>query len=179
MAKNSTVYKAQISIADIDRDYYGDHQLTIACHPSETAERLMVRLFAFALNADERLVPAAGMTDNDEPDFWLKDYTGAITLWIEVGQPDEKRILKACGRSGAVKIYTYNAKPELWFDSIAAKVSKADNLSVFSIDPRSVKELAVFAERTVDMQVTIQDGEIWVRNDDHAVCVQMTVLQAQ
>jgi uncharacterized protein YaeQ len=177
MAQNSTIYKAKISVADIDRDYYAEHQLTLACHPSETAERLMVRLLAFALNADERLIPAAGMTDNDEPDFWLKDYTDAISLWIEVGQPDEKRMLKACGRSGEVKIYTYNSKPELWWNPIAGKVSKAQNLTVLAIDPRSSKELAVFAERTIDMQLTVQDGEIWVRNEAHEVCVQITALQ--
>ena len=176
MAQNSTIYKAKISIADIDRNYYADHQLTLACHPSETAERLMIRLLSFALNGDERLLPAAGMTDNDEPDFWLKDYTGIILLWIEIGQPDEKRILKACGRSDAVKIYTYNAKPELWWESIAAKVSKADNLTVTAIDPASAKALTVFAERSIDIQLTVQDGEIWVRNEQHEVCVQLSML---
>jgi uncharacterized protein YaeQ len=178
MAKNSTVYKAQLSVADIDRGYYADHQLTLSCHPSETAERLMVRLLSFALNADEMLVPAAGMLDNDEPDFWLKDYTGAIKLWIEIGQPDEKRILKACGRSDDVKIYTYNSKPALWWDGVSAKAAKADNLAVTGIEPSTCKALEAFAsERNIVMQVTIQDGEIWVRNDDHAVCVQLNVLR--
>ncbi|MGL4370324.1 MAG: YaeQ family protein [Spirochaetota bacterium] len=176
MAKNSTVYKAHLSIADIDRNYYAEHALTLACHPSETEERLMVRLVAFALNADERLVPAAGMTDNEEPDFWLKDYTGIITLWVEIGQPDEKRILKACGRSGSVKIYTYTANPALWWNSISGKVAKAKNLQVYSIDSRSAKELAVFAQRNIDMNVTVQDDEIWVRNETSAVCVKMSLL---
>ena len=174
MAQNSTIYKAKISVADIDRDYYAEHQLTLACHPSETEERLMARLLVFSLSADERLVPAAGITDNDEPDFWLKDYTGAISLWIELGQPDEKRMLKACGRADSVKIYTYNPKPELWWNSVAEKVSKAKNLSVFAIDPASSRALQQFAGRSVEMQVTIQDGEIWVRNESCEVCVQLT-----
>ena len=177
MALKSTVYKAELSVADIDRNYYADHQLTLACHPSETEERLMARLLVFALDAHERLVPAAGISDSDEPDFWLKDYTGAIDLWIEIGQPDEKRMLKACGRAEAVKIYTYNSKPELWWNSVADKVTKAKNLSVFAIDPASSKALQVFAGRSIAMQVTIQDGEIWVRSDEHAVCVNISQLK--
>ena len=176
MARNSTIYKAKLSVADIDRDYYAEHQLTLACHPSETEERLTARLLVFALNADERLVPAAGISDNDEPDFWLKDYTGAISLWIELGQPDEKRMLKACGRAESVRIYTYNPKPELWWDSMADKVSKAKNLSIFAIDPASSRALQCFADRSIEMQVTVQDGEVWVRNDRHEVCVNLSQL---
>ncbi|MGO4469908.1 YaeQ family protein, partial [Pseudoduganella sp. RAF53_2] len=99
MALKSTIYKAELSIADMDRNYYGTHLLTLARHPSETDERLMIRILAFAIHADEALVNAKGISDTEEPDLWQMDLTGAIQLWIEVGQPDERRLLKAAGRS--------------------------------------------------------------------------------
>lgn len=178
MAVNSTVYKANLSIVDIDRNYYADHPLTLACHPSETEERMMMRLLAFAVNAHEYLVPAAGMTDNDEPDLWQKDLTGIIEMWIEVGQPDEKRILKACGRSRQVKIYTYNARPAVWWEPLAPKVERAKNLCVYSVDATASKRLTEFVDRTIDMQVTIQDGEIWVRNDALELLVPIATLMS-
>jgi len=100
MAIKSTIYKATLQVADMDRHYYADHALTIARHPSETDERMMMRCLAFALNAGEALAFGKGLSDADEPDLWQRDLTGAIQLWIEVGQPDEKRILRACGRAG-------------------------------------------------------------------------------
>lgn len=177
MAKNSTIYKANLSISDIERDYYNDHQLTLACHPSETTERMMMRILAFALNADERLVPAAGMSDADEPDLWLKDLTGAIDLWIEVGQPDERRILKACGRSRHVKIYSYGTKPDLWFNSIELKTAKTKNLSIFSINPESSRILASFAERNMDLQISIDADELWIRSETNAVSIDVNIIR--
>ncbi len=177
MAKNSTIYKANLSIADISRDYYADHQLTLACHPSETTERLMIRILSFVLNADDRLNPAGGIFEADEPDFWMKDLTGSIDLWIEVGQPDEKRILKACGRSNQVKIYNYGTKSQIWADSIEAKISRAKNLSLYSINPESSKELASFAERNMDLQITKDDDELWIRSKTNAVSIDITVLR--
>jgi uncharacterized protein YaeQ len=176
MAKNSTIYKADISISNMNTNYYNDHQLTLACHPSETTERMMMRILAFALNADEQLIPAGGMSEAEEPDLWLKDLTGAIQHWIEVGQPDDRRILKACGRSGMVKIYTYGTKPKLWLDTIASKIAKAKNLSIFSVSADSSKTLAELAERNMDLQVTIDHDEIWVRSDRGEVSVDITVL---
>ncbi len=177
MAKNSTIYKADLSISDIERDYYGDHQLTLACHPSETTERMMMRIIAFALNADERLIPAAGMSDADEPDLWLKDLTGAISLWIEVGQPDERRILRACGKSALVKIYTYGTKPVQWFESIESKIAKAKNVEIYSISSVSSKAVSLMAERNMKLQVTIDHDEVWVRSETGAEPVEITVLR--
>lgn len=99
MALRATIYKADLNVADTDRHYYGSHSLTVARHPSETDERMMVRLVAYALQAQEELAFTKGLSDTDEPDLWVKDLTGAITLWIEVGQPEERRILRACGRA--------------------------------------------------------------------------------
>lgn len=177
MAKNSTIYKANLSVSDMNRNYYYDHQLTLACHPSETTERMMMRILAFALNAHENLSPAGGISEADEPDLWQKDLTGAIELWIEVGQPDERRILKACGRSTTVKIYTYGSKPKLWFDTVESKISKAKNVSILSISSDSSKALAELAERSMDLQVTIDHDEIWMRSDKGEVSVDIKVLK--
>jgi len=165
MALTSTVYKITLEVVDIDRNYYADHDLTIACHPSETSERMMARVLVFALNAASDLELAAGMAKDDEPDMWRRDLTGAIEEWIEVGQPDEKRILKACGRARAVKLYSYHPRPELWWDAIANKVARAKRLSVFGIDARATKALGEAAMRSMTLQVTIQDSEIWIRGE--------------
>ncbi len=177
MAKNSTIYKAALSISDIERDYYCDHHLTLACHPSETTERMMIRILAFALNADEDLLPAAGMSDADEPDLWLKDLTGEIKLWVDVGQPGERRILKACGRSDKVKIYTYGTKPQMWMDSVRSKIEKAGNLSIYSISSESSRALAELAQRSMDLQITRDYDELWIRSESSAVSADITVLR--
>src|SRR4051812_23966911 len=109
MAQSSTTYKAELAISDMDRHYYGTHALTIARHPSETEERLMVRLLAFALFADERLQFGKGSAE-DEPDLWRKDLTGDILEWIDLGQPDEQRIRKACGRARQVIVINYGGR---------------------------------------------------------------------
>ena len=109
MALKATIYKAELQIADMDRNYYQEHLLTLARHPSETDERMMIRLLAFAIHASDSLTFTKGLFDTEEPDLWQKDLTGAIQLWIEVGQPDEKRLMKACGRSEHVIVYSYSA----------------------------------------------------------------------
>ena len=115
MALKSTIYKAEVSIADMDRHYYADHALTLALHPSETEERMMVRLLAFILNAHERLIFGKGISTDEEPDLWHVDYSGEIRLWVEVGLPDERRIRKACGRADAVAVYLYGALADKWW----------------------------------------------------------------
>jgi uncharacterized protein YaeQ len=122
MALKATIFKADVQIADMDRHYYQDHVLTIARHPSETDERMMVRVLAFILHAHEALVFGKGLSADDEPDIWQKDLTGAIKLWIEVGQPDEKRIMKACGRAEKVFIYSYSSNSSIWWNQISNRV---------------------------------------------------------
>lgn len=163
MALKATIFKADLQIADMDRNYYADHALTIARHPSENDERMMVRLLAFALNASETLTFTKGLCDTDEPDIWQKDLTDAIELWIELGQPDEKRLRQICAKSAKVWVYCYSGRPaEIWWDQIKGKAARFDNLQVVSIAPESVKELASLAQRTMRLQCTIQDGEVWL-----------------
>ncbi len=174
MALKATIHKAELEIVDMDRNYYATHRLTLACHPSETGERLMVRLLAFALNAHERLGFGKGISDSDEPDLWQKDLAGAIELWVELGHPDEKVLSKAIGRSPRVIVYTYSARPELWWDPIRHRFEEERRLSVFSVSSRSAKELAMFADAMMNLQCSIQDGEVWFRDDKgRAVRVEM------
>ena len=132
MASNATVFKAVLQISDVDRGYYHDHALTLARHPSETDERMMVRLLAFVLHAHEALAFGRGLSTEDEPDLWQKDLTGAIELWIVVGQRDEKSIRQACGRAKQVFIYTYGGRgADLWWEQNRAKLVRLDNRLYF------------------------------------------------
>jgi uncharacterized protein YaeQ len=165
MALRATIHRVELEIVDMDRHYYATHRLTLACHPSETGERLMVRLLAFALNAHERLEFGKGISDSDEPDLWQKDLAGAIELWIELGHPDEKVLAKAIGRSPRVIVYAYSANPELWWGPIRHRFEGEERLTVLNVSSRSAKALAGLADRTMNLQCSIQDGEIWFRDD--------------
>lgn len=179
MALKSTIYKADLQIADMDRHYYQDHTLTMARHPSETDERLMVRLLAFVRHAHAALVFAKGLSDVDEPDLWQKDLTGAIELWIDVGQPDERRILKACGRAREVVVYSYSSTSAIWWNQIGSRVERARNLAVYNLDSATSEALAAMAQRNMQLQCTIQDGQIWVSNGEQPLLVDFTVLKAR
>lgn len=174
MALKSTVYKATLQVADMDRSHYRDHALTLALHPSETEERLMVRVLAHALHAptDETETPllaARGLSDSDEPDLWQHDRTGAVLHWIEVGLPDERRLARACARSGRVTIYAYAASTPIWWKGIADKVARLANLAVWQLDATASQDLATLAQRAMQLQVTVQDGLVWVSDSAHNV----------
>ena len=145
MALNATIYKVELQISDMDRHYYATHALTLARHPSETDERMMVRLLAFALYADDRLEFGKGLSTEDEPDLWLRDLTGEIQLWIDLGQPDEQRIRKACGRARQVVVIGYSGRgAEIWWEKNGAGLLRAKNLSVIDIPSPAVTALAEF-----------------------------------
>ncbi|GAB1232947.1 YaeQ family protein [Ferrigenium sp. UT4] len=165
MAIKATVCKAHLQIADMERHYYQDHTLTLARHPSETDERMMVRLLAFALHAHEHLEFGQGMTADDEADVWQKDLTGAIELWIDVGLPDEKLVRKACGRARQVVVYCYGGRvAEMWFAQNRSQFERQQNLTVINLPPESTRDLAKLAQRSMKLQCTIQDGQVWVSN---------------
>lgn len=170
MAAKAVVYKAQLNVADTDRGYYADHALTLALHPSETEERLAIRLLAFALYAGERLEFTRGLSTDDEPDLWQKDLTGDIERWIEVGQPDDSRIRKACNRARAVVVITYGARaPEPWWDKISPSLQRFDNLTVLRIPADACIALTAMVTRAMQWQVTIQDGVAFVSSGEHNV----------
>jgi uncharacterized protein YaeQ len=179
MAPRATVYKAQLNVTDIDRNHYADHALTIACHPSETEERLMLRVLAFALNAQEGLAFGKGISDEDEPDVWAKDLTGRVLTWIEIGHPDERTILRACGKAADVIVYATNANAAQWWAGLEHKLTRAKNLRVVAVSPASREALGQLAARSMDLAVTIQDGDVWVRTPKDSVQIALTELRTK
>lgn len=178
MAQNATIFKVTVEVADIDRAYYHDHVLTIARHPSENDERMMVRLLAFARHAHEALAFGRGLGTDDEPDLWRKDLTGAIELWIDVGQPDEKRIRRACGRAEAVFVYSYGGRGvDLWWEQAEASLDRADNLTVVNLPFAATRALAKLAQRNMRLTCTIQDGQIWLADSEVTVAIEPAVLK--
>ena len=183
MALKATIYKAQLQIADMDRALYADHALTLALHPSETEERLLVRLLAFALcvphDTDHGALQfAKGLSDADEPDLWQHDLTGQLVQWIELGQPDERRLAKACGRAESVTLYTYGPAVPIWWGGIENKLTRLSNLTVWQIPADQAQALAAMAQRSMQWQVTVQDGSIWVSDGQQSVELSPQALKA-
>jgi len=168
MALKSTIHKVELQIADMDRNYYQQHNLTIARHPSETEERMMVRLIAFALYADESLVFGKGLSDEEEPDLWLKDLTGAIQLWIDVGLPDEREIRKACGRAKHVVLVIYGGRTaDMWWSQNSKQLQKQSNLTVINLQESA--SLIPMAERSMQISCNVQDGQVFVSSENSAI----------
>lgn len=177
MALKATIFKAQLQVADMDRDYYAEHALTVARHPSETDERMMVRLLVFALHAHERLQLGKGLSDPDEPDLWRKDLTGQIEQWIELGQPDEKAVIRACGRAGEVFVYGYQRAVEPWWQLAEPKLARARNLQVRRIIVGGEVALAALAQRTMQLHCTIQDGQLWLGDGERTAAIELQTLR--
>jgi len=181
MALKSTIFKAALQLADIDHAYYADHALTLARHPSETDERMMVRLAALALNAHElvdlcggdgTLAFGAGLSNPDEPDVWLRDFTGEVKLWIEVGQPEDKPIIKACGKADEVIVYCFNHAAEIWWRGIENKLTRPQNLSVFRVPTAASQSLAALAQRSMQLQATVQEGALMLGDGTHNIDIE-------
>ncbi|MDQ0573370.1 MULTISPECIES: YaeQ family protein [Variovorax] len=182
MALKSTIFKAALAVADIDHGYYADHALTLARHPSETDERMMIRLVALALNAyklqdvcqgDGTLAFGAGLSNVDEPDVWLRDFTGETKLWIEVGQPEDKPIIKACGKSDEVIVYCFNHAAEIWWRGIENKLTRPQNLSVYRVPTEASQALAALAQRSMQLQATIQENTLTLGDGTHSIDVEL------
>ena len=173
MAVGSTVYKCKLNIANMDSHYYAEHSLTLAKHPSETDLRLMARLAAFTLNASDSLVFTKGISQDDAPDLWEKSLSGEIELWIDIGQPDEKRIKKACGRSKEVIIYVYQeGSGDAWFKPLEKKLKRFSNLSIIFL--KTDDDLESLAQRNMNLQCNLTDGELTLIDDDQSVLLHRT-----
>jgi uncharacterized protein YaeQ len=174
MAIKATIYKANLQIADMDRSVYVDHAVTIARHPSETDERMMIRLLAMAIElpADPNhgtLEFAKDLWDVDEPALWHKDLTGEIKHWIDVGQPDDKRLMKASGRADRVSVFGYSHSTPIWWAGIATKITRASNIAVWQIETAQSQALAALAQRSMQLQVSVQDGAAWIGDGKNSV----------
>ena len=179
MALKSTVVKAELQISDMDRHYYATHNRTLAQHPSETDTRLMVRLLAFAMFADERLEFGRGLSQDDEPDLWRKEMTGEIVQWIDLGQPDEARVRKACGRSRQVVLFTYGGRSsDIWWEKNANSLQRSKTLTVIDIPVEMVEQLTAMMVRSMRLNVLIQDGELQVLAGDATIEIRPVIRQA-
>ena len=178
MAAKATVFKVSLQIADIDRHYYADHQFTLAQHPSETDIRMMVRLLAFALNASDTLVFSKGLSVDDEAELWDKSLSGEIDLWVEFGQADEKWLRKACGRSKQVILYTYGGRSvPIWWQQNQQALTRYDNLTVINFPEESVKQMEVFVNRNMALQVSISEGQVWLSDTNDSVLIEPEILK--
>ena len=172
MAIKSTIYKADIQVSNMGSHYFNEHGLTLARHPSENAERMMLRLLAFALHADEYMMFSKGLCADDEPDVWQKSLSDEIEVWIDLGQPDEKRIRKACGRAKQVFIYTYNYRSALaWWEQTKNKLSRFNNRTVIAIPDEEFFAMGKIATRNMQLQYTIQDGEVLLSDGENSVAI--------
>jgi uncharacterized protein YaeQ len=176
MASNATIFRTTLQIADLDRNYYAGHALTLARHPSETDERLMVRLLAFALNAHEALGFGRVLSAEDEPDLWQKDLTGNIELWIEVGQPDERRVRKACNRAARVWVCNYGGRgADLWWEQNRESLERLEKLTVVNLPYPASRELVALVQRHMPLQCTVQEGQVWLGDGSRSVHFEIAV----
>ena len=172
MAQKATIYKVELSVSDMDRHYYETHNMTVAKHPSETDERLMVRILAFALNAHAQLEFTKGLSTDDEPDIWQKSLSGELDLWVALGLPSEKIMRQSCGKSNKVIIYCYGGRTaEIWWEKIKNKTTRFDNLQVINFLEKETSELGKLASRSMKLQVNIQDSDVMVSVDNSIVYV--------
>lgn len=178
MALKATIYKAAVNVADLDRNRFLDATLTMARHPSETQERMMLRLLAWIKYANERLQFTRGLSAEDEPEAWLRNDHLGIDLWIELGLPDERRIKKACNQSAEVALFTYNSRAaDIWWQQNQSKLAAFKNLSIWFLDDAQLAQLSAFATRTMTLQATIQEGTIWLSDSDNTLEIQFTPWQ--
>jgi len=172
MAQKATIYKVELSISDMDRHYYETHKLTVAKHPSETDERLMVRLLAFALKAHEQLEMTKGLSTDDEPDIWQKSLSGELELWVTLGLPSEKVVRQSCSKADQVIVYSYGGRTaEIWWDKLKNSTARFDNLQVMNLPEKDTRDLGELATRAMKLQVNIQDSEVMVSVDDSIVYI--------
>jgi uncharacterized protein YaeQ len=179
MAQNATIYKVELSVSDMDRHYYETHKLTVAKHPSETDERLMLRIVAFALNAHENLEMTKGLSTDDEPDIWQKSLDGALDVWVALGLPSDKVLRQSCGKAGKVIVYPYGGRTaDVWWDKIKGSTIRFDNLQVINFSEQDTNQLAKLASRAMRLQVNIQDGEVLVSVADKIVILTPKIWKA-
>ena len=164
MALKPTIYKAQVELADSDRNQFNSLPLTIACHPSETLERMAVRLLAYCLQAQRGLEFTRGLSTSEEPDLWRHSDSGELEQWIEVGQPEEPRLRKACGKSGEVVVYAFGKSADTWWKLNGEAISKLPRLTVWQFQWREVEALTALVDRTMNLNVSIVGGVIYIDN---------------
>ena len=173
MAEKATVCKANITLSDMDRHYYGDLSLTIAQHPSETAERMMVRLLSFCYRAADNLTFTRGLSSVDEPDIWLKSDDGRILEWIEVGQPATYRLKKAQGVARQVLVFAYGRGIDIWWKNNTAAVQALSKVKVYYFDAAELQDLTKLAAKTMNLTISITEAIAYISSAEHNISVSL------
>ena len=176
MALKPTIYKFRISLSDLNRNYYDSLNLTIAQHPSEKIERMMVRVLAYCINAQENLTFTRGLSEIDEPDIWVRSLDDKTLLWIDVGEPAVDRIKKVCRLAEEVKIYCFNSKADVWWSQSQQKINQLKT-SVYKFDWDNIQALAALVQRTMDISVSITGNSAYVATESGECEVNWVVLQ--
>lgn len=177
MAIKPTIFKLQISLSDVNRNYYDALNLTVAQHPSETMERMMARVLAYCINAQEQLVFSRGISATEEPDIWAHTLDGNLALWIDVGEPAVERIKKASHIAKNVKVYSFNTKSGVWWEQGHPRFAEL-SVAIFQFEWASIKALAALVQRTMDMSVTITGDSAYVATGSGECEVGWATLQA-
>lgn len=178
MALKPTIYKAQVELADSDHHRYQSLSLTMARHPSETLERLAARLLAFCLNAESGLAFTRGLSTADEPDLWRHGDNGEIEHWIEVGQPEESRLRKACGRARRVSVYTFGKSGPTWWKLNGEAIAALPRCTVWQLGWHETEAIAALLERTVNLNVSIVGGVVYLDNGSGSASIEPLLLSA-
>jgi len=176
VAIKPTIYKLRISLSDPNRNYYDTLNLTLAQHPSETLERMMMRALAYCINAQENLVFTKGLSDVDEPDIWVRTMDDQTSLWIEVGEPSADRIKKASQLAQSVRIYCFNSKADVWWQQISGKINRL-KASVYKFEWENIVNLASQVKRTMDISVSITGDSAYVATESGETDISWVILQ--
>lgn len=166
MAEKASVYKAGIQLADMDRQVYGDYSLILALHPSETHERLLVRILAFCYRAAENLTFTRGLSSVDEPDLWRKHDDGRILEWIEVGQPSLERLKKASSQAESVRVFAYGKGMDIWWKNNAAAMTALPKVSLHAFASDELRPLCDAMQKNMQGSVTITEAMAYVTLQD-------------
>ncbi|WP_045859198.1 YaeQ family protein [Teredinibacter purpureus] len=164
MALSATIYKFTIALSDLNRHYYDSVALTVAQHPSENAERMMARVLAFCLHAQEFLEFTKGLSTPETPDIWAKSLDGNTTLWVEVGEPSADKLKKATRIADEVWVYTFNSKSEVWWQQEQVKINPLA-LKVRRLVWAEVETFAGMLSRKMDLSMTISGDSAFIATD--------------
>ncbi len=178
MATKPTIYKLRIALSDLERNHYDALNLTVALHPSEVPERMMARVMAYCINAQQDLAFAKGLSDVDEPDIWVRTMDQQTKLWIDVGEPSYERVKKAVRQAEQVRVYSFNSKSDIWWAQVESKF-RTLNADIIQMNHSEITELSTLLARTMDLSVTITGQSAYVTCDLGEAEVNWQILQSK
>ena len=162
MAQTATVYTVTIDLADMDRGVYETLDLRVARHPSETAEYMLVRILAYCLEYQEGIALTEGVSSGDEPALVVRDLTGRITAWIEVGMPDAGRLHRGSKLAGRVAVYTHRDVRQLMGNLEGERIHRPGHIPIRAFDRTLVEEIAAQFDRRISMSISVTGGELFL-----------------